>query len=75
MVVDDVASGAGEIISILGGLALWLQTLGVIVIAWIIFQIISLHINRKRMREVYKIKEDMQRIEGKIDLILRGKKK
>ena len=73
MVVEDVASGAGEILSILGGLALWLQTLGVIVIAWIIFQIIALHINRQRMREVYKIKEDMQRIERKIDLILKKK--
>ncbi len=71
MAVDEVSVGVTEIIRTLGSLALWLQAVGVIVVAWIIFEVIALHINRKRMREVYKIKHDMSRIERKIDRILR----
>ncbi len=66
MAVEDISGLVLEI----GRVGLWLQALGVIVIAWIIFQIISLIINRKRMKEIYSIKKDMKRIEGKIDKIL-----
>ena len=69
MVVGDVSDIPGIILE-LGKLGLLLQALGVVVIAWIIFQIISLIINRKRMKEIYTIKKDMKRIEGKIDKIL-----
>lgn len=71
MAVEEVTTGVSEIIAVLGSLALWLQAVGVIVVAWIIFEVIALHINRKRMREVYKIKEDMRRIERKIDRVLK----
>lgn len=72
MVLNEVDTGIGEIIRTIGDLALWLQTLGIIVVAWIIFEVIALHLNRRRMREVYKIKEDMRRIERKIDRILKN---
>ena len=65
------ATKASEIlVSEIGKIGLWLQAVGLIVVAWIIFSIIELLSNRKRMKEVYKIKEDMKRIEGKIDKIL-----
>lgn len=65
------ATKASEVlVSEIGKIGLWLQAVGLIVVAWIIFSIIDLLINRKRMKEVYKIKKDMKRIEGKIDKIL-----
>jgi len=63
----------GDLVVQVGQIGLWLQTLGVIVIAWIIFQIINFIINRKRMKEVYNIKEDMKRIESKLDAVLKKK--
>ena len=71
MAVGDVADFPTQIILELGRLGLLLQALGVIVVAWIIFQIVSLVINKKRMKEIYSIKKDMRRIEDKIDKILR----
>ena len=64
----------GEIVSLItsvGKLALWLQTIGIIVVLWLVFQLISWYYNRKRMAEVYAIKRDMKRIEGKIDKLLK----
>lgn len=72
MVVDELTGKAAEIIANLGSLALWLQTLGVLLIAWIIFEVIMVSVALKRMKEIYKIKEDMKRIEGKIDRVLKG---
>jgi hypothetical protein len=59
-----------DVITALGQVGLWLQTIGAIVILWIIFQIIAWKYNRKRMKEVYAIKDDMKRIEKKIDRLL-----
>lgn len=58
----------------IGQIALWLQAVGVVVVLWIVFQIVILYFNHKRMKEVYQIKEDMKRIERKIDNILKGRK-
>ena len=58
------------VISELGKIGLWLQTVGAIVIMWIIFQFITWRYNRKRMAEVEVIKRDMRRIEGKIDKLV-----
>ena len=71
--VENVTGGLGSIITEIGSIALWLQTLGIIVVLWIIFEIIAFWFNRKRMQEVYKIKHDMKRIERKIDKILKQK--
>lgn len=61
----------GQVLVDLGSVALWLQTIGAIVILWIFFQVVILYFHNKRMKEVYKIKEDMRRIERKIDKIMR----
>jgi FtsZ-interacting cell division protein ZipA len=78
MIAGDVINVADvpiEVISEIGKIGNWLEALGIIVILWIIFQAISLWTNRKRMKEIYLIKEDMKRIESKIDKILNSKKR
>ena len=77
MIDGDMVNVTGtpiEIINEIGKIGNWLEALGVIVILWIIFQIVSLLINKKRMKEIHVIKENMERIEGKIDKILSKKK-
>ena len=73
-IVGEVASRLGDVVSLIGNVALWLQTLGILLVFWMVFQVVGFLLNRKRMKEVYKIKEDMNRIEGKIDKILARKK-
>ena len=63
----------GDVITEIGKIGLWLKTAGIIFILWIIFQVINFIINRKRMREIYNIKDDMKRIEKKIDKIPKKK--
>ena len=72
MAIDEVSVGVAELVRTVGSLALWLQTLGIIVVAWVIFEVIALYLNRRRMRELYRIKDDMRRIERKIDRILKN---
>ena len=62
------------IISEVGKVALWLQALGLVTLMVIIFEVIAFYYNRKRFQELMKIKEDMMRIEGKIDMILNKKR-
>ena len=64
----------GEVITEVGQIGLWLQALGIVVVLAIVFQIISFFYNRKRMKEVHQIKQDMVRIEGKIDKIIKNTK-
>ena len=73
--VTDLAGTSISLLGKLGYVALWLQALGIILIVWLVIQLIGFYYNWKRMKEVYKIKEDMIRIEGKIDKILDKKKK
>lgn len=70
MVAGNLNDLPFELIGKVGEIGLYLQALGFIIVLWIIFQLILLYFNRKRMLEVYKIKQDMKRIEEKIDRIL-----
>jgi biopolymer transport protein ExbB/TolQ len=63
-----------DVIITLGQFGLWLKAIGVVILLWMIFQFVNFMINRKRIKELYKIKEDMKRIENKIDRILKKKK-
>ncbi len=74
MVETGIGDATTRILSNVGQIGLWLQALGVIVILWIVFEVVALAYHRKRMKEVYKIKEDMIRIEGKIDRLLQRKR-
>lgn len=72
--VENVTRGLTKVIADVGSVALWLQTLGVILILWIIFESFTLWFNRRRMKEVSIIRADMSRIERKIDSIARATK-
>ena len=74
MVVENLAAESLDLLGKLGYVALWLQALGVILIIWIIAEAFAFYYNRKRLKEVYNIKKDMARIEGKIDKILNRKR-
>ena len=69
--VINVTEVPADIILQLGKIGLWLQAIGAVILIWIVAEIVSFFINRKRLKEIYKIKEDMNRIEGKIDKILK----
>lgn len=62
----------GEVITGVGQIGLWLQALGIVVVLAVVFQIISFIYNRRRMKQIYQIREDMTRIEGKIDKIVKN---
>jgi hypothetical protein len=75
MAVEEVVDASVGLINQISSIAHWLQALGIVVVLWILFQFISLLMNQKRMKEIDTIKKDMQRIEGKIDVILRKHKR
>jgi len=65
MVGEVEAEGAiGQLLVDIGSVALWLQAVGVVILLWIIFESFILFLNYRRMKEVYKIKEDMRRFLG-----------
>lgn len=66
---------AYKIIEGIGNLGLWLQTIGVLAVVWIIFNIVDWIINSRRLKLLNKIIKDMQRIENKIDVLYKAKKK
>jgi biopolymer transport protein ExbB/TolQ len=56
-----------EALADITGVLRWLQALGVLLLGYVIFEVITFYINIRRYRELLKIKEDMVRIEKKID--------
>ena len=73
MVVGEVVDLSGSILLELGKIGLWLQTLGVIILLWLIVQIITLIMNRKKRKTIDSMKEDLIRIEKKLDKLCRKK--
>jgi len=77
MAIENITNSSDrlvDVISGLGSIGRWIQAIGLFIVLWIVFQLIVLWFNTKRMKEVYRIKEDMKRIESKIDRILRKTK-
>ena len=78
MVIEEVVNASAKQIVTLaaqvGRIGLWLQAIGAVVVIWIIVQIINFLMYRKRMQEIYNIKKDMKRIEGKIDKLVKRKR-
>ena len=66
--------GLGNILIEVGSLAKWLQALGLILVIWITFNIISIFINIKRRKLLIKITHDLTRIEHKLDSLTKKKK-
>lgn len=64
MAVEDVAA---EILLGVGHLALYMQAVGLILILWIVFQIVTLYFNRKRRKKLYHLSEQLSQLDEKID--------
>ena len=52
----------------------WLQAVGLIVVLWIVFQIIGLWFNRRKKKEIIRLREDIKRVEEKIDKLSKKRK-
>tara|TARA_Y100000310_G_scaffold339112_1_gene430797 strand:+ start:346 stop:597 length:252 start_codon:yes stop_codon:yes gene_type:complete len=65
----------GDVIVELGKWGKWIQALGLVVVLWLVFQIVALIVNRKKRKTLYKIRDDLQRLEKKVDKLLDRKKK
>jgi len=63
-----------DIVLEVGRIGKWLQALGLLVIIWIIFQVVNFMINRKKQNELKKIRNDLFRIEDKLDKLIWKKK-
>ena len=66
-VVNISAETLQSMVVEVGQLGTWLQTIGIVIILWIFFQIISLVLSIKKKKVIDAIKEDLIRIEKKID--------
>lgn len=59
----------------LGKIGLWIQTVGILIILWIVFQIAFIINNRIRRKKLYNIEDHLKRLEKKIDKIQKQTKK
>ena len=79
MAVEEAISNSGdilgEVVLEVGRIGLWLQTLGIIVILWILFQAVNFFLNRKKRKELYRMSDKLDRIERKIDKLAKSKKR
>ena len=58
-----------DIVVELGSIGLWVQTVGLIVILWIVVEAVTLYYNRKRRLLLQEINERLKVVERKIDII------
>ena len=61
---------ASDILVVLGQIGLWFKTIGVIFVIWLIFHVIMVLFNSKKLKDVRNMKQDIIRIEEKIDRLL-----
>jgi len=54
-----------------GQIGLWLKAVGLIFVIDLVFEIVNFFIARRRNKDILKIKEDIKRIERKIDKVLK----
>jgi len=71
MVVDVPVDLLPGVVIEIGKIALWLQALGIVIVLWLVFQTIALIVNRKRRKALYRMHDDIIRIEKKINKIER----
>ena len=64
-----------EVVVQVGKIALWMQTLGIILVLWITFQIITIIFNRKRRLAIYEIRERIEILDKKVNRLIRLNKK
>ena len=77
MGAEDIINSSSEfipdLIIELGTLASWLQALGILLIVWLVFQVISLIVNLKKKKLLELIRSDIKKLERKVDRISKKK--
>jgi cbb3-type cytochrome oxidase subunit 3 len=77
MVVEEIVNSSTETVTEaileLGRIGNWLQAIGVIVILWVLIQIINFIFNWKKRKDFHYLKNDLDRIEKKIDKLPKKK--
>ena len=77
MPIEEIANSpidlASEVAITVGSIGKWLQAIGIIIILWLIIQIINWFYNRKKTKNLYALNERMERIEKKLDRVLKKK--
>jgi hypothetical protein len=76
MVVEEIVNATadtlvGDLVVEVGKLGLLLNALGVVIILWIGFQIVTLIVNRKRRKALYRMERRLDKIEKKLDKALK----
>jgi len=74
MVVEDVLNVPTNIALELGRIGNWIQAVGLVVVIWIIIQSVTLFFNRRRRKTLYAIRDDLKRLEEKVDNLKLKKK-
>ena len=70
---ESIVNVSSNIVSEVGQVGLWLQAIGVIVVLWLIFNIVSFVINRRNHNTIKDLKKDVERLERKIDNLAKKK--
>jgi biopolymer transport protein ExbB/TolQ len=73
MAGEEIINTSADILLKLGSIGIWLQAIGAIIVLWIIFQIINWALNRRRLKRLDEFTERIDRIEKKIDRLIKGK--
>ncbi|MBU0761232.1 MAG: hypothetical protein KJ600_02065 [Nanoarchaeota archaeon] len=68
---EDVFNASTEIAARIGSIGKWLQAIGIIVIVWIALQVVNWIFNKKRIKRLDLLRGDMERIEKKVDKLLK----
>ncbi len=71
MVGEELVNASGDVIVELGRIGNWLQAVGLIVIFWIGFNAYNFWLNRKRWAKLKEFDGKVDRIEEKIDKLLK----
>jgi hypothetical protein len=74
-IVNVSTDVVGGLVLDVGRIGLWMQTVGIIVILWLIFSIVMLIVNRKKRKYLKSIDERLISVEKKLDLLLKKSKK
>jgi hypothetical protein len=69
----DIGEVSVKILNEIGQIGLWLNAAGFIFILWIIFQIISLIANRKKLKEIAGLRDDIKILDAKLNKVIKKK--
>jgi hypothetical protein len=70
-VLSSPAVPVGEVIVEIGRVVNWLEAIGVIILFFVISNIVGLIVNRKKRKMLYAMNEKVDRIEKKLNLLLK----